>query len=135
MSKIIKIIIFLAIASALAMFVYLATQPKPIEQKNQSAVNFDLGLLEKNYKIQVKLILDNYLRLMAQDEESELGQISQAKEQLLSLKVPAKFKDLHLNLVLAMTQMEEYARDKNGNTKEQSGRIISAAKNQYEWLK
>lgn len=97
-------------------------------------IKIDLGLLEKNYKTQTKVILANYLRL-AQDEESlNIEQVRQTREQLLALKVPTQFKDLHLNLVLALTKMEDFLTGGDREKKIASQQLINEAKANYIWL-
>lgn len=129
-----KILTALLIIS-LSVVVYLVTRPK-IEQKKEvqkKEEKIDLFHLEQAYKSQTKLILANYLRL-AQDETLALDIVGRTKDQLLNLKVPAQFKDLHLSLVLALDKMENYINNGDQAEKQKSFELIDKAKKDYDWL-
>ncbi len=138
-----KIFIFLIII-LLAAAAYLAVISKPVKQdqagkqndaKKNNAVDamLNLDLLEKSYKLETKVILANYLRI-AQDETINIESVKQTKEQLLSLKVPTEFKELHLNLVLALDKMEDYLNGGDEEDKLKSQEMIESEKAKYEWL-
>ena len=149
MSK--KTIIFISLIIALlATAVYLVARVvKLSDQRDQSfngnqTINqnsnqqadkqVDLGLLVKTYQMEVKVIFNNYLR-QAQDKNILTSQfVSQAKNQLLALKVPAKFKELHLNLVLALTNLEDYLIDGDEKKLQASDKLINQIRAEYEWL-
>jgi hypothetical protein len=132
------IIILLIIA------VYLAVISKPAKQdqaekQNDAKTNnvvdamLNLDLLKKSYKAETKVILANYLRI-AQDETINIESVKRTKEQLLSLKVPTEFKELHLNLVLAMDEMEYYLENGDEADKRKSQEMIEQEKTKHEWL-
>lgn len=138
-----KIFIFFIII-LLIIAVYLAVISKPAKQdhaekQNNAKTNnvvdamLNLDLLKKSYKLETKVILDNYLRI-AQDETINIESVKRTKEQLLSLKVPTEFKDLHLNLVLALDEMEDYLENGDEADKRKSQEMIEREKTKYEWL-
>ena len=147
MSKKTTFFIFLIII-LLIMVVYLIFGPTT-DNQNQ-AINYkqtdnqnnnqqvdkpiDMGLLTKAYQMEVKVILNNYLR-QTQDKSILTAEYAeQIKSQLLDLKMPTKFKDLHLNLVLALDKMEDYLIDGSEEKLQTSQELINQAKEEYEWL-
>lgn len=136
MSKNGKILLSL-LALAVLLIVFLALRSKPLAQtppQNEGAVEkVDLEQLEKNYKKEVKIILADYSALIKEGEPAKEAIIS-IKEKLLGLKVPAEFKDLHLNLVLAVAKMAESANEANANGKEAGAKLIQDLKAKYVWL-
>ncbi|MBU4257354.1 hypothetical protein KJ586_00520 [Patescibacteria group bacterium] len=138
-----KIFIFFIII-LLIIAVYLAVISKPAKQdqaekQNDAKTNnvvdamLNLDLLKKSYKAETKVILANYLRI-AQDETINIESVKQTKEQLLSLKVPIEFKELHLNLVLALDEMEDYLENGDEADKRKSQEMIEQEKTKHEWL-
>ncbi|MBU4347020.1 hypothetical protein L6249_03315 [Candidatus Parcubacteria bacterium] len=138
-----KIFIFFIII-LLIIAVYLAVISKPAKQdqaekQNDAKTNnvvdamLNLDLLKKSYKAKTKVILANYLRI-AQDETINIESVKQTKEQLLSLKVPIEFKELHLNLVLALDEMEDYLENGDEADKRKSQEMIEQEKTKHEWL-
>ena len=105
------------------------------QNNNQQADKLvDMGLLAKAYKTEVKVILNNYLR-QTQDKSILTAEYAeQIKSQLLNLKMPTKFKDLHLNLVLALDKMEDYLIDGCEEKLQASQELVNQAKEEYEWL-
>ncbi len=91
----------------------------------------DLVLLDKNYRLEVKKIVDEY---SAMQNDLSLEKVSQEKQQLLDLIVPAKFRNLHYNLVFAMDKMAIYLEKGDNDQKAASQQLISQAKNDYSWL-
>lgn len=138
-----KIFIFFIII-LLFIAVYLAVISKPVKQdqpekqngaKTNNAVDavLNLDLLEKSYKLETKVILANYLRI-AQDETINIESVKRTKEQLLSLKVPTEFKELHLSLILSLDKMEDYLESGDEADKLKSQEMIEEQKAEYEWL-
>ena len=74
------------------------------------------------------------MRQTADENLLTLEFINQTKNQLLALKMPTKYKDLHLDLILAMTKMEDYLEDGDEGKKAESEELIQQAKTEYEWL-
>lgn len=132
------IIILLIVAVYLAVISKTAKQDQP-EEKNGANIDnavdamLNLDLLKKSYKAETKVILANYLRI-AQDETINVESVKRTKEQLLSLKVPTEFKDMHLNLVLALDKMENYLSSGDEADKLKSQEMIELEKTKYEWL-
>ncbi|MBI4812438.1 hypothetical protein HY798_03310 [Candidatus Falkowbacteria bacterium] len=138
MTKKEKILLILFIL-AFALSLYLAATSKPIADKRGRESGgalkekVDLEKMENDYKKDAKLILDDYSRL-AVAPNANIGEVEQMENKLLSLTVPAKFKDLHLNLVLAMTKMENFLRTGDAEEKTTSQQMIGQIKTDYDWI-
>ena len=59
---------------------------------------------------------------------------AELKDRALSLKVPAKFKKLHLKFVLALTEMENYLSTSAEPEKIASLEAVNQLKADYSWL-
>ena len=114
----------------------LAHQQLPLIAENNVFKNeerADLIKLENDYKAAAKAILADYSNSI-QVADAKADQIGKAKSELLTLKVPTKFKDLHLNLVLAMVKMENFFASRDENEKIASQQMINQIKVNYAWL-
>lgn len=135
-AKVFILLIVILLIAAVYLFINSKSVSRTheiIEENAIKSLGVDLGLLEKSYKIQTKAILLNYARF-SEDESLNPEQVKLAKDQLLALKVPAKFKDLHLSLVLALSKMEEYLAAKDESNKIESRKMIEEAKLENDWL-
>ena len=90
-------------------------------------------MLESNYKLKAKEFFVAYEGLIKDNGFNEQN-ISELKNNLLSLKVPLKFKELHIQFVLALTKMENYLAEKNDQEKSASIQAINQLKADYSWL-
>jgi hypothetical protein len=136
MTKKIKILLVLSVV-AISAVLYLIITSKPVnnngKQANKEQVKVDLKKLEEEYKAGTKNILTDYSALLLSDNLS-LEIVETDKNKLLGLKVPAEFKDLHLNFVLAVSKMEDYLKNGKDEDKAASQRMISEIKANYVWL-
>jgi len=89
--------------------------------------------LKLAYRSEARLIFYNYNHLIKNPDLTE-QQLNQTKEQLLSLKVPGEYKDLHIKFVLAVTMMEKYLQTNNNEDKLSSQELINKIKENYTWL-
>ena len=88
----------------------------------------DLEALSAEYKIKVGQLMPSYEQLL--DESTvDAGTISSLKEELLELKMPTEFKDLHIELVLLLDQLEDSGVSNDLQNK------FEALKTNYDWLK
>jgi hypothetical protein len=146
MSKQMKILSVLLIIAVL-LVLYLIITAKPIariQEKGDTQAPFnslqaedeiDLERLAKDYQEKVQMIFADFL-LLAQDlEGTSVNQVESIKNQLLELRVPTQFKDLHLDLVLTINKMEEFLLNGNSEDKFFSQEMIEKIKESYDWLK
>ena len=160
-AQILAILIFVCLA--VIVFLVFFSRRTHVENKlvvnQEKPAQVDLVKLEANYKKNVKEILTEYEGTMPElsvgqkasvsdkknlssttSEQSVLtetdlvGQIENYKNRLLDLKVPTAFKDLHLNLVLALDKAETYFTSKDKKKLAESEELIKLAKNNYPWL-
>lgn len=138
-----KIVItfFLAVVFVLAIFfLNLAVTPAnqdKISENNQptktQALKVDLVKLESEYKARTIVSLNGYLDLV-QEQKLNREALEKIKNELLSIKVPTQFKDLHIDLVMAMVKMDNFLQDGKNDDKKISEEIIAKVKKTYPWL-
>lgn len=93
--------------------------------QQQKQVNSSNPQLEKEYEKELKTI-------MAPVWQSQ--QLDGVKDKVLALKAPAKYIELHLNLVLALDKIET-GKTNSDQTKVQEGLDkLNQLKTQYPWL-
>lgn len=133
-----KILLVLFI-SALLLVLYLfltseqAAKNKQPQNVSKNEERVDLVKLENDYKAAAKAILADYSNSI-QAADVKTDQIGKAKSELLALKVPTKFKDLHLNLVLSMVKMENFLASRDENEKIASQQMTNQIKANYVWI-
>ncbi len=135
MAKKTKILIFLA-AVFLTLALYLILTSESIQKNqviNQLTKDKKITQLEENYQAKSREIFKAYEQLIQADNFSPEN-IIEHKNRLLDLRVPAKYKELHLNLVLALTKMENYLNQKDAKEKTASLEMTNQLKADYSWL-
>ena len=134
MKKVIIIIVIIALGFFSWKIYQRYSDKHEVNNQRITEEKVDLGFLEKIYKKEVKVVLNNYLRQAQEPSLITKPFVNQTKNSLLALMMPVQFKELHLNLVLAMDRMIEYLDSNNENQLEESQKIIKQAKEDYEWL-
>ncbi|MDO8667969.1 MAG: hypothetical protein Q7K35_02610 [bacterium] len=136
MTKKVKILIFFSLI-LLALILYLVLTSGSVKKadiSNQQVKNQAAPLLEEDYKAQVKETFIVYENL-SKDNSLTAEKTGELKNKLLALKgLPAKFKALHINFVLALTMMEDYLNSKNEQGKVAGQRLVNQLKADYSWL-
>ena len=136
MTKKVKILaLFLLILFILILYLILTSESvKKIDNSSRPAKNQTTVLSEGDYKAEIKKIFTAYEKL-SQDNNLTTEKIAELKDRLLALKgLPAKFKVLHINLVLALDRMADYLKQKNQQEKNSGQQIINQLKANYSWL-
>jgi hypothetical protein len=135
------------------------TGQKQISEKSDNeASRVDLEELENSYKQAVKFILADYklitvdmwpgtsTTLLEEGDQpatlteykkspSEILELAQELEnRLMALTVPSQFKNLHLNLVLAISKLSNYIESGDEEERSKSQALIEQAKTDNEWL-
>ncbi|MFA4833493.1 MAG: hypothetical protein WC619_01435 [Patescibacteria group bacterium] len=136
MSKKLKILIVLLVI-VLVLFLYLVLTSRPLDGgagvKADNQADEIKEKLVSDYKNSANRILADYWQLVqGKDVPAEEG--GYLKNRLLELKVPADFKELHLNLVMSLTKLEDYLKNGDEKEKEESGRLMNKATTSYDWL-
>ncbi|MFA6306257.1 MAG: hypothetical protein WCV70_00185 [Patescibacteria group bacterium] len=132
--KQVTLIFLLAILFALVLYLIFTSGSikeagKPAEQTKQD----NSALLENDYKLKAKEFFTAFENLIKDSSFTEEN-ITELKNKLLSLKVPVKFKELHIQFVLALTKMENYFRQKDEQEKSNSLQAVNQLKADYSWL-
>ena len=132
--KNIILVFFPLILLALILYLILTSESaKPAAKTVKPAPTGGAAGLEENYQDQAKQLFTDYENL-AQNNNFTADKITELKNKLLALKVPAKFKELHLQFVLALTKMENYFNQPIQPEKNDSWRMINQLKADYGWL-
>ncbi|KKR21376.1 MAG: hypothetical protein UT48_C0009G0008 [Parcubacteria group bacterium GW2011_GWE2_39_37] len=105
----------------------------PKDEKLPKNTKVDLIQLENEYKEKTKLLVDSYL-LLLQSDQLDLEKLKQIKDQLLALKVPDEFKDLHVNLVLSIDSVNNAELGGDKNKKIASIELVNKNKENFSWL-
>ncbi len=132
-----KILIFL-LGILLVIVLYLILTSESVKktdqpEQGQPAQQEKAAVLEENYQKMAKPIFIGFEELLSKDNFT-VDKIIELKNKLLDLKVPAKFKELHIQLVLAMAKMENYLNQKKQEEKTDSLLMINQLKANYSWL-
>lgn len=124
--------VILVVGSAASAY-FLSSSKISGSAEQKEAPKVDQAALEDNYKIKAKSVVSDFAASM-QSGQFAAGKIEQSREILLGLTVPAKFKDLHIELVLALDRMDEFVKTGDASKKTISEEMIAKAKANYEWL-
>jgi len=142
-AKNIKAILFFSITSLVliaAFFLLLAAHPatkyRPTASQPilvQTAAKVDPTKIEADYKVSVTAAVKEYADASGKNNLTP-EEVSKTKNQLLALKVPTQFKDLHISLIMAMVKMESYFTSGNQADKALAEKTISEVERNYSWL-
>lgn len=106
---------------------------KPIDDSAEKTKQANAVQLESDYRQKARELFIAYDNLIKSDSFT-LENIAALKSNLLNLKVPVKFKELHIRFVLAITKMENYLSQKNEQEKSDSLQAVNQLKADYSWL-
>ena len=139
-----RLYLFLAIVLflMLAFILFISLVGKPVAEnktdlqtaktKARPAEKADTAKLENDYKNSVKPIFSQCLSVVS--AEAKLEDVEKAKNNLLALRVPAKFKDLHVSMFLALVKMENYLQNHDLNEVSAAAKMIGEAQAGNSWL-
>jgi len=135
MTNKIKILIFSSLI-LLALILYLILTSDSVRPTDQATPQAEQAavLSEGDYQLKVKEVFKAYEEL-SRDNNLTVEKIAELKNELFNFKgLPAKFKNLHINFVLAMDRMEDYLKVNDQQARNASQQIISQLKADYSWL-
>lgn len=130
-----KVLIFLLLI-LLGLILYLiftAESIKPVSNSEPPVKPDNSVSLEIDYKFKAKELFDVYNSLIKNNSFTKEN-LAELKSKLLGLKVPVKFKELHLKFVLALSKMEDYLSRKDEPEKSSSFQAVNQLKADYSWL-
>ncbi len=128
------LILLLSILFFLVLYLILTSESvKQINNPEQQAKQTNLVQLEADYKPKAKEVFYSF-DILIKNSSFNQENLAELKNKLLELKVPAKFKDLHIQLVLALTKMENYLNNKDEQEKIDSLQMVNQLKANYSWL-
>ncbi|MBI2459653.1 MAG: hypothetical protein HYV53_03830 [Parcubacteria group bacterium] len=128
------LILLLGILLVLILYLIFTSESiKPENNVNKQVKPDNLAGLETNYKLQAREFFLAYEALIKNNNITQQN-ITELENKLLALKVPVKFKELHLRFVLALNRTENYLNQKDEREKGDSFQAISQLKADYSWL-
>gem|GEM_PF-1788564 len=141
--KIIILILLILILGALLVF-FIFNEKKISRDINNNEVNSDNVIkkievvdkekLDSEYKEKVKIIMSEYFDLESKNLLN-LEKINEISNKLLDLKVSSEFKEVHVNLILALTKMRMFYEKGDDNYKKTSQELIEKIIKEYSWIK
>jgi hypothetical protein len=100
--------------------------------------------LKSTYQQEARKIVGDYDLFLAQlaaattspdtGADDRIARTRAMKERLLSLTVPTEFKDLHLNLILSLSDVEQYLADDSAQGMAAGQELLAQAKAENSWL-
>lgn len=135
--KSILLIVLLVLAGGVVFYLLFTSEPAKNNQNGEKAQvtsEKSQAELEQEYKNNLKPIVAEYSKATENNNYS-LDQATQTKNKLLELKgVPKKYQDLHINLVLALTAMEDAFAKSDEEGKIKSQQLVNQLKSDNAWL-
>lgn len=119
----------------LALYVAVGANQLGSQNTNTSLINANLVYqmnLKNNYQAAVEDIQDKYLSLIENDQTRKAS-AKKALDEILLLRVPTEWKELHLGLVLAYQLMTND--DPDGEIFNSAKEKINSLVSEYPWLK
>lgn len=130
-----KVLIFFLLLLLLLISYLILTSESPAKLDSLSRQTKDekIALSEENYMARIK---ESFLSFKELSEADGLTaeKITELKSKILALKVPAKFKELHINFILALTKLENYLIREDDREKISSQEMSDQLQADYNWL-
>jgi len=149
MKKEMKIIIFLFLtASVLFFYIFMNSRTVVVSQDSDQKNGEDkesvkkvlsMNEIEADYKENTKMIFKDYEEIIGSNnnflgDNEKIEKMNKLESDLMGLTVPAEFKSLHFNFVLALNKIESYAENGDEDDMNKGFSMIEDIKNQYTWI-
>jgi len=105
---------------------------KANDQPDQAKI-INIKKMEEQYRAEIKIKFDDFYSYLS-SSTSDSGKLESIKSGILALRVPTKYKDLHLKLVLAIDKLENYGRLGKLDDKKSSQNILDQIKIENKWI-
>lgn len=130
-----KILIFLLlILFFLVLYLIFTSESARLPDNSAEQANSNNAiLLKEDYKLKAKEFFSVFENLANAGGFTQ-GNTAELKNKLLDLKVPVKFKDLHIKFIMALAGVEDYLAGKGGSFKSGSLQVVNQLKADYSWL-
>jgi len=131
-----KIYLIILAAASLLFLLYSIFYSKNVSNNypDDKKQTVDLAQIEKNYKADLKSILDDYSSMLKKDEIKP-EEAKSVRDRLLALKLPSsKYKEMHLELVLSAAKIEKDIQANDRENAREALKIISKLKVNNIWL-
>ncbi len=149
------------IAMLLILYLFFTSTPVVIKQTNYQVAKktpaaeapINLVKLEADYKANVKKALLDYDQILvaagldaedslfndetnfvAGDHEMLAIDLAELKISLMDLRVPAEFRDLHVDLVLSLSYLKQALENQDDLARAEGLTMLRGARSEYSWL-
>jgi hypothetical protein len=128
--------VFILIGSLTLLLLYYGGDgtKKVVQSPDTARQAVDPQKLEEDYRAKTKVIVAEVASAIDAPAEQGSNLAGKARTDLLGLTVPSKFKDLHLDLVLASDRLLNFFKNGEQAEKLASLDLIKQAKTKYDWL-
>lgn len=129
----ISIATIMVIFTFVGLIAWISFNARALDQiaNQQKKRQVDLVKLDVNYRQQAKSIVSRFAQI---GNDAAEHQVIELRRELLALFVPGKFKQLHVNLILAMNERLDYIQKGDQSKKVASEDAINKARSEYSWL-
>jgi len=133
------LLIFIIVLLVVVGIIFAANQDRRKEFVSESAAGNQDKTKENNVKIEeeyrsgVRKVFSKLVEFEKKDEKST-ATISEIKTELLNLRVPKEYKNLHVNILFSILKIEQYVSGGNPKEKAESEQYINRAKEENPWL-
>jgi Tfp pilus assembly protein PilO len=128
-----KSLIFTFLAVFLIVVLFFIIYRSSSDNNNDQSRQKKIEQIERDYQQQVRKIIVDYKKIMDANQITAEN-VFKIKQELLNSRVPTKFKDLHLDLVLALTRLEDSFVDNNQLLAEEGKQLINKTLANNDWL-
>lgn len=117
----------------------VTVKPKTIQSSEDynRQVQENIKKVEIEYQVGLKDIFRDYENMMQSQELDDADKVSgilKLRDEIKSLNVPAQYKEMHLNLFLAFSEVEKMGTDDLTEAVSNINELITEARNAYPWL-
>jgi hypothetical protein len=125
-------ILFIVLVLLVSIYLLLSyeSSDRPVAEEG---IQQDAGAMAEKYTGQLKFLVADYREAISNDE-LDTEKIKNIKNSILDLMVPAQYRDLHVQIVLALVKMEEFVKNKDQAYKIESSNLINEALANNSWL-
>jgi len=75
------------------------------------------------------------IKALFEDQSLDAGKIREVKQDLLGMRVPAEYRDLHIKIVQALDKLEQYITDGKEAEKSESEKMMEELALRYKWIR
>ena len=138
------IIIAIIVVGIIVVFARIMPRGKISEVTSNETVKRQVNHAQQvaEYQQNIKSIAANYQNIIdainanstSTGSSSEISSLTDIKNKLTSITVPAEFKDLHINFFLSVLDLENYFKNNQLSAKASSSSLWQSLQKDYTWI-